>query len=129
MALSLLVLAACDTMISHRIRITAVATQDHAEAPAGEAVVAFVRDTLSAQGMKKGPHFVREVGEVWEWKDPNNPPGLRATIEPLGAGSVQVRLSQGLYGPIGETDKYKSVKQALIDGGRRRFGRKSVQVG
>jgi len=119
-----MLLAACDTMHAHGIRISAVPTVEHPDTTE-EDVAKFVRDALLAQGLKKGPSF---MPEVWEWRDPDHPPGLRATIELVGNGSIRVHLSQDLYGPVGETEKYKSVKMALINGGKRRFGSKSVQV-
>ena len=114
---------ACDTMISDRIRVTTTPTTG-ASASSQEELVAFVRETLAASDLKRGPS---SMGETWEWRDPDHPPGLQATIEPA-AGSVVVRMSQGLYGPIGETAKYRSVKQALIGGAKRRFGPESVRV-
>jgi hypothetical protein len=115
--------AAYDTMISDRIRVTTTPTTD-VSASRQEEILAFVRETLAACELKRGPS---SMGETWEWRDPDHPPGLHATIEAAG-GSVLVRVSQGLYGPIGETEKYRSVKKALIGGAKRRFGPKSVKV-
>jgi len=123
-ALSVVLLAACDTMIAHGIRITAVPSANVPGAR-GTEVAQFVRDTLSAHGLRKDEQL---KPETWAWRDPNNPPGLRATVI-VGEDFVQVRLSQGLFGPIGETPKYSSVKKALIEEGKARFGSKSVQVG
>jgi hypothetical protein len=114
---------ACDTIISDRIRVTTTPTTG-VSAPSQEELLQFVRDTLTASGLKRGPS---SMSETWEWRDTDHPPGLHATIEPA-VGSVLVRMSQGLYGPIGETEKYRSVKEALVGGAKRRFGPKSVKV-
>jgi hypothetical protein len=116
-------LVACDTMISDRIRITPPPTAG-VSALSQEKPLVFVRETLTACHLKRGQS---SMGETWEWEDPDHPPGLQATIEPA-AGSVLVRMSQGLYGPIGETEKYRSVKEALVGGAKRRFGATSVKV-
>jgi hypothetical protein len=118
-------LVACDTMISDRIRIGAPLTAaGSTPTPSQAELLNFVRDTLAASDLTRRPDA---PDETWEWRDPDHPPGLHATIEP-GVGYVLVRMSQGLYGPIGETEKYRRVKEALLGGATRRFGRKNVRV-
>jgi hypothetical protein len=120
----LLVLPACDTMISDKIRIAPPSITGDAVSPF-ETVLTLVRVTLSSCGLER----VESAGiETWQWRDPDRPPGLHATIESAGGGAIRVRLSQDLYGPIGPTEKYRSVKKALVDAAGQRFGRASIQV-
>jgi len=117
-------LLACDTMHADRMRIVAPPTVGRSSGST-EAVLEFVRATLAASDFSLGPS---SLSETWVWRDPSNPPGVRATLEPASDGWVRVRLSQDLYGPIGKTEKYRSIKKALVEGARSRFGRSSVVV-
>ena len=120
LAVGILALAACDTMIMDRMVIAP-------PSPPVDEALTVVRETLQASGLTlfHGPSAA--TAETWRWRDPSKPPGLSAAITQVG-DEVHVRLSQDLYGPIGPTDKYRSVKQALLETTRARFGKKSVRV-
>jgi hypothetical protein len=65
--------------------------------------------------------------EEWEWRDPQNPPGVRVWVEERGNG-LSLRLSQDPLGPIGPTEKYEGVRNELLLGLKRQFGGDRVQV-
>jgi hypothetical protein len=122
--LVLLLLAGCDSMHSDGIWITAVPSAAR-PGDSSESVLSFVREVLIDNGLRKED---ASMPESWKWRDPKNPPGMHATIELVGEASVRVRLAQDLYGPVDETETYRTVKKALIDGARNRFGERNVEV-
>ena len=114
---------ACDTMISDRLIITT--PEDSAALHAATlAAVEAVRQVLAEHDLRQTSG---SVGEEWVWRDPEHPPGVRATVSASG-NRVNVRLSQDLYGPIGPTDKYRAVKESLLKHMRQRYGKASVAV-
>ena len=114
---------ACDTMISDRFIITTLAEAAAQNASTVQAVEA-VRQTLAENGLRP----TSESGvEEWAWSDPEHPPGVRVTVS-ASANRVTVRLVQGLYGPIGPTDKYRAVRESLLKNMRQRYGKASVVV-
>jgi hypothetical protein len=122
--LGVLALAGCDTMIADRIIVRAP-TAPRASEPVTQAnVLTVVRDTLASAGFERidgrGP-------EEWWWRNPAKGPGVHATVHPTADG-VDVRLSQDLYGPIGESPKYRSVKMALTEATSRAFGKGAVGI-
>ena len=119
-----LVTIGCDTMIADRIVIRMPANALGVQA-SPEQVAAIVRATLSSSWLERMQDF--DGGEEWSWRDSAKPPGLHARVS-VGQNGVRVRLSQDLYGPIGPTEKYRSVRSALLEAARRRFGDSSVQL-
>lgn len=114
---------ACDTMTSDRMVIRAPSGQPSQQASADELLV-LVHETLAAADLK---NVGESCGvETWRWKGVK-PPGLAVTVQRVGDG-VQVRLAQDLYGPIGPTDKYKSLKATLRQAARERFGKASMDL-
>ncbi len=120
----LLALAACDTMIAHRIAITSPADVSQA-GPTQDDVLATVRNTLTS--CELAIVHSSAGSEVWEWRNPEKPPGVQADVR-AGSDLVEIRLSQGLYGPIGPTEKYLAVKAALVDAATKRVGKGRVRV-
>ena len=114
---------ACDTMISDRFIITTPADTAAQHASTLE-VVGAVRETLAECGLRQTSS---SGAEVWVWNDPEHPPGVHATVTASG-NRVNVRLAQGLYGPIGPTDKYRVVKESLLKNLRHRYGKANVDV-
>ena len=119
-----LALVGCDTMIADRI-VVRTPTAPRASEPVAQAdVLAVVRDTLAGAGFERmsgrGP-------EEWWWRNPNKGPGVHATVHPTVDGA-DVRLSQDLYGPIGESQKYRRVKVALTEATSRAFGKGAVRI-
>jgi hypothetical protein len=121
---ALLATAACDTMIADRI-IVGTPSRPDARSLSGDEIHAAVRETLTSLSL----HPVGTFGdaEEWVWRDPEKPPGLHATVRRVGE-RVQIRLSQDLYGPIGPTEKYRAVKEGVIEAMRHRFGRASIAI-
>jgi hypothetical protein len=120
--LAVFALVACDTMISNRVIIKTPADSADVGASEQEALAA-VRATLASCGFKPSP----EHGDLWVWHDKEHPPDVHATVS-ASWNQVAVHLEQGLFGPIGPTEQYRAVKAALLEGMRRRYGKRSVWV-
>jgi hypothetical protein len=114
---------ACDTMISDRLIITTPADGAMEHASTRE-VVEAVRQTLAECGLQQEGSA---GAELWVWNDVEHPPGIHATVSVSG-NRVKVRLAQGLYGPIGPTDKYRVVKESLLTNMRQQYGKANVKV-
>jgi hypothetical protein len=46
----------------------------------------------------------------------------------MDGSDVEVRLEQGLYGPVGPTDTYKCVRKALRKRLEERYGKERVRL-
>jgi hypothetical protein len=120
----LLAMVACHTMIADKIVVTSPASLSTRGASADEIHVA-VRETLTSLSLRAEGTF--GDAEEWVWRDPEKPPGLHATVRRVSDG-VQIRLSQDLFGPIGPTEKYRAVRNGLLESMKQRFGKSSVTI-
>jgi hypothetical protein len=124
LAVLLVGLVACDTMIASRVIVKTPVDEADSRASEQEALAA-VAATLASCGLK-GPADAATEG-VWVWHDEAHPPDVHATVS-ASWNQVTVHLAQGLYGPIGPTEKYRAIKAALLADMKRRYGKASVQV-
>ncbi len=75
--------------------------------------------------------FLKEVDEAsnseeWRW-DGDEPPGFSVYVRRVG-DEVHVSLMQDLFGPIGPSEKYRTVKRRLLEVLKERFGQKAVGI-
>jgi len=84
-----------------------------------------VRRLLTTTGL--GSMGESADAEEWEWRDPDNPPGVRVYITQEDS-AVKLQLSQDPFGPISRTEKYKAVRSALLTGLTGYFGDARVRV-
>ena len=120
---ALVALAACDTMIANRVIVKTPADAADPKASEQEALAA-IRATLASCGLRQPTDAGGE--EVWVWHDEAHPPDVHATVS-VSWNQVTVHLVQGLYGPIGPTEKYRAIKVALFENLRPRYGKASVR--
>lgn len=101
---------ACDSMHSVAIRVPPpYGGVAHAES--SSRIVWAAQAVLRRHGFSQqdaGP-----LEEVWAWRDPRNPPGLRVRITTSTEG-VELRLSQDLLGPKERIPKYTAVFNDLV---------------
>jgi hypothetical protein len=119
-----LILASCDSMNAHRITVKPAAANDALE-PFPDSLLTNVRATLENNGLVN--HESTSDLEEWRWQDPNSPPGLWVAITRTET-EIEVVIVQNPYGPIGPTEKYKSVKTALVSAIEAEVGEDRVQV-
>jgi hypothetical protein len=124
MAVLVVGLTGCDTLIADRwvIRTTA----DHSSVPGSTSqVLATAHLALGDCGLVDGDSKV--IGDTLLYRDPQKPPGLHVTVYPADEG-FRVTLAQDLYGPIGPTDAYRCVREALRVRLQMQYGQKSVRL-
>jgi hypothetical protein len=121
---ALVAMVACDTMIADRIVVATPASLS-TQGPSADEIHSAVQETLTSLSL----HVEGTFGgaEEWVWRDPERPPGLHATVRRVRDG-VHIRLSQDLFGPTGPTEKYRRVKQGLLESMQQRFGKASVTI-
>lgn len=103
-------LVACDSMHSVALRVPSP-YGGTAHADSSDRVVFAAQTVLARHGFSQQQE-ASSLEEVWSWRDSENPPGLRVRITTL-PGSVEVRLSQDLFGPKQRIPKYTAVYNDL----------------
>ena len=107
---ALVTLAACDSMHSIAIRVPPP-YGGVAQAESSSRIVWAAQTVLRRHGFSQ--QDAGSLAEVWSWRDPDNPPGLRVRITTSPDG-VELRLSQDLLGPRERIPKYTVVVDDLV---------------
>jgi hypothetical protein len=119
--LGIVALAGCDTLISNRM-IIAVPTSPKEASSSTPELMAITHQALVSCGGRD--EHLSSSADTWLWSDPDHPPGVMVNVRP----GPEVYLSQGLYGPVGPTDRYRCVRKALRHNLSQRFGKARVRV-
>lgn len=115
---------ACDTMIADRMVIATPSSQPGLP-PSTAELVAATRAAAEKCGLQDN-HVSSDADSV-AWNDPAHLPGLHVVVRREGR-NMFVTLAQDLYGPVGATDAYRCVRQALRRHLEQQFGRERVRI-
>ena len=118
-AVPCLLFEACDTLIADRMVIGTPADAPQLS-PNTPEVMRIAHDALLSCGVCEAD-LESDRGN-WLWKAPPGSPGLHVMVRPAVSG-VRVTLAQNLYGPVGPTETYRCVRQALRGRLEARYGK------